>query len=45
MYNLGVCYYNGWGVARSQNKAIEFFRLAADLGDEECAQILKDNNW
>jgi TPR repeat protein len=31
--NLGICYYNGTGVARNRIAAMLYYRLAADQGD------------
>jgi TPR repeat protein len=30
--NLGLCYENGWGVAKDETEAAQYYRLAADQG-------------
>ena len=32
-YNLGVCYANGWGVAKDPEQAVYWYRKAAEQGD------------
>ena len=32
MYNLGLCYHNGWGTAKDDDQAILWWRMAADRG-------------
>ncbi|MBQ7695673.1 MAG: sel1 repeat family protein [Lentisphaeria bacterium] len=34
-YNLGLCYLNGWGVAKDMTEAAKLFRKAADKGIDE----------
>ena len=36
--NLGVCYFNGWGVAKNAAEAVKWFRKAAEKGVAE-AQV------
>ena len=31
-YNLGVCYYNGYGVAQDKGEAVKWYRKAAEQG-------------
>lgn len=31
-YNMGRCYYNGWGCAQDYRQAVEYFKKARDLG-------------
>ena len=40
-YSLGYCYENGWGVAQDINKAIAYYRKAADHGYEDAIDALK----
>lgn len=35
LYNLGMCYLNGWGVKKNRDKAFNHFRAAASLGHSE----------
>lgn len=35
MYNLGMCYLNGYGVAADRDRAFDCFRAAAELGHPE----------
>lgn len=39
--NLGVCHYNGWGVAKDPEKGVLWLRKAADLGNDEARDLLK----
>ena len=40
-YNLGVCYYNGYGVPQSYSEAVKWFRKAAEQGQAEAIDVLK----
>ena len=40
-YNLGVCYYNGQGVARNINKAAELWKLSARQGNATAKSALR----
>ncbi|BGP57142.1 hypothetical protein JCM8202v2_004782 [Rhodotorula sphaerocarpa] len=40
LYEMGVSYRFGWGVARSKPMAVSYFKLAADLGDVDAQQDL-----
>lgn len=40
-YNLGVCYYNGNGVAKDQAEAVKWWRKDAEQGHEEAKYELK----
>ena len=33
-YNLGVCYYNGYGVTQDKSQAVYWYRKAADQGHD-----------
>jgi TPR repeat protein len=35
MFNLGVLYQNGWGVAKDPDKAREWYEKAAAKGDAD----------
>jgi tetratricopeptide (TPR) repeat protein len=39
-YNLGLLYYNGWGVPQDYAKAAEWFRKAAEQGHDEAKDYL-----
>ncbi|WP_162173317.1 tetratricopeptide repeat protein [Segatella baroniae] len=41
-YNLGVCYYNGESVPKDMQKAVHWFRLAADQGYEAAIEELAE---
>ena len=34
-YNMGRCYYNGWGCAQDYRQAVEYFKKARDLGVQQ----------
>jgi len=34
-YNLGVMYYNGWGVIQNYKAAVKWYKLAAEQGDAD----------
>ena len=42
LFNLGICYLNGWGVKLSKQNAFVYLNKAAKLGDEEAILILED---
>ncbi|KNC99666.1 uncharacterized protein SPPG_05047 [Spizellomyces punctatus DAOM BR117] len=35
LYEVGVCYHQGWGVPKSKSTALYYFQLAAQLGDAD----------
>ncbi len=39
-YNLGVCYYNGYGVPKNRAKAVELWKKAAAQGNVRAKQVL-----
>ena len=39
-FNLGVMYWNGTGVAENDATAIEYFKMAAALGQEDAQNAL-----
>lgn len=41
IYNLGQAYLAGIGAPEDKAEAYKWFYIAADLGDEEAAQMLK----
>lgn len=41
-YNLGLCYYNGWGVEVDKKKAHLWLKKASEHGDEEAAEMLNE---
>jgi TPR repeat protein len=40
MYNLGLLYRDGQGVAQDYDKACEWFQKAADAGDADAKEAL-----
>ena len=42
-YKLGNMYEKGWGVPKDQKQAVIFYKKAADQGDEEAINTLKNN--
>jgi tetratricopeptide (TPR) repeat protein len=44
-YHLGVCYSNGFGVAKDHDEAAKWFRLAANQGDPEAQLNLGVAYW
>ena len=42
MFNLALCYYNGDGVPKSTETAVEWFKRAAELGDSNAMFNLAD---
>ena len=48
MHNLGVCFLNGWGVAKNTAEAVKWFRKAAEKGYAEAQYnlgICYANGW
>ena len=43
-YNLGVCYYNGQGVAQDNKKAVYWFTKSAEQGNADAIGALKKLN-
>jgi len=41
IYNLGVCYKNGFGCQQDTEMAIKYFKEADEMGFKEAAKILK----
>ena len=41
-YDLGVCYYYGYGVPEDRNEAVRWWRKAAEQELEEARRALKD---
>jgi len=41
-HNLGIMYFNGYGVAQSEEKAYSYFKMAADKGDKMAQEALED---
>ena len=35
IYELGQCYFRGWGVLKDKKAALRYFELAADMGDPD----------
>ncbi|TPX61580.1 hypothetical protein SpCBS45565_g07214 [Spizellomyces sp. 'palustris'] len=35
LYEVGVCYHQGWGIPKSKSTALYYFQLAAQLGDAD----------
>ena len=44
MYYIGSYYFNGKGVVRNEDKAIEWMKRAESLGHKRSANFLKVNN-
>ena len=44
-YNLGCMYRDGHGVERSHVKAVEWFKKAAEQGDEDAMEELGLYGW
>lgn len=42
LYNLGIMYEKGEGVEKGKLKAIDFYRKAANNGNENAKQALKE---
>ena len=42
MYNIGVCYYNGFGVKKDIKKSTEWIKKAADKGHEIAKDVIND---
>ena len=42
LYDLGICYYYGHGVAKNMDKAIELWKLSAEQEFEDAVKALKD---
>jgi len=40
IYNIGCCYDEGTGVDKNLNKAIEFYKIAFDMGDIDASYLL-----
>jgi TPR repeat protein len=41
-YDLGVCHYNGKGVARNRDEAVKWWKLAAEQGYDNAKKALRD---
>ncbi len=41
MFNLGVCYDNGEGVAKDLKEAVRWYRAAADKGHADAKKALE----
>ena len=39
-YNLGLCYFNGWGVVKDLEQAVLWYRRAAEQGDADAQNNL-----
>jgi TPR repeat protein len=42
MFEVGMSYHNGWGVATDKKRAIEYFELASAWGDADAMVVLGD---
>ncbi|KAG6373113.1 hypothetical protein JVT61DRAFT_6715 [Boletus reticuloceps] len=40
IYEVGQCFFQGWGVAKDQKMAVSYYRVAAKLGDADAQQDL-----
>lgn len=43
-YDLGLCYEEGWGVAKSEVEARRYYHLAAEQGHELAKKALNEMN-
>jgi len=41
-YNIGACYHYGKGVPRNLNKAVMFYGMAAEQGDNDATTQLRE---
>jgi TPR repeat protein len=42
LYDLGICYYYGRGVAKNRDRAIGLWRQSAEQGFEDAVKALRD---
>jgi TPR repeat protein len=42
MFNLGLCYYNGWGVAADQSLAIQWLEKSDRAGNRAANEAIRD---
>ncbi|KAH7926221.1 HCP-like protein [Leucogyrophana mollusca] len=40
IYEVGQCFFQGWGVPKDQKMAVSYYRVAANLGDADAQQDL-----
>ncbi|KDQ54993.1 hypothetical protein JAAARDRAFT_134790 [Jaapia argillacea MUCL 33604] len=40
IYEVGQCFFQGWGVPKDQKMAVNYYRTAAKLGDPDAQQDL-----
>jgi len=40
IYEVGQCFFQGWGVVKDQKMAVSYYRVAANLGDADAQQDL-----
>jgi TPR repeat protein len=40
VYELGQCFFHGWGVPKDKEAAVKFYQIAANLGDVDAQQDL-----
>ncbi|EIW86279.1 HCP-like protein [Coniophora puteana RWD-64-598 SS2] len=40
IYEVGQCFFQGWGVTKDQKMAVSYYRVAANLGDADAQQDL-----
>ena len=40
MYEVGQCFFQGWGVPRDKAMGVSYFQTAAQLGDPDAQQDL-----
>ena len=41
-FTLGIRYYSGDGISKDKSEAIKWFRKAAEQGDEDAIEVLKE---
>lgn len=40
IYEVGQCFFHGWGVAKDHKMAVSYYRVAANLGDGDAQEDL-----
>ena len=45
MYNLGSCFYNGYGVSQDYGEAVKWYKKAAEKGHDGAKEALRDMGY